>query len=543
MKFLLADPVALKLAKIIPQAGEITLVVETAQNKAVCPDCQTASSRPHSRYERRLADLPLAGTAVRLRLRTRKFFCSNEDCHRRIFCERLSSVVAPYGRRTLRLNEALTVIGFALGGNAGARVSRRLALGASADTLLRRVRSAATTPKPAVRVLGLDDWALRRRERYGTILVDLERRRTIDLLPDREGSTVENWLKANPGVEIVTRDRSAAYAEGIRKGAPSAVQVSDRWHLLTNLTDAVERALNSRQSQVREAASVVIKSQISLTPAVINAGATTMLSSRSGRASEQNREKRYDRYLQVIKLRKQGMAMHIIAQTLKMSRVTVRRYIEADGFPERAPARTRNSQLEKYAPYLHQRFAAGCDNATQLWREIVAQGYNGKVRMVRRYLWRLRDRTNALGTKQRIEIQSTADNFKSPSIRRAAWWLIKEVGELTAEQRQFVDQLIGLCPDIEKIRDLAASFRWMITRREAEQFEKWLAKSRQSAVTEFRNFAEGLKKDQCAVQEALRSPWSNGQVEGQITRLKMLKRQMYGRANLDLLKARVLHKG
>jgi transposase len=124
------------------------------------------------------------------------------------------------------------VIGFALGGNAGARVSRGLALGASADILLRRVRSAATAPKPAVRVLGVDDWALRRRERYGTILV--ERRHTIDLLPDREGSTVENWLKANPGVEIVTPDRSAAYTKGIRKGAPSAIQVSDRWHLLTN---------------------------------------------------------------------------------------------------------------------------------------------------------------------------------------------------------------------------------------------------------------------------------------------------------------------
>jgi transposase len=543
MKFLLADPVALKLAKIIPQAGEITLVVETAKTKAVCPDCQTTSTRLHSRYERRLADLPWAGTAVRLRLRTRKFFCPNEDCHRRIFCERLPAVVAPYGRRTLRLNEALTVIGFALGGNAGARVSRRLALGASADTLLRRVRSAATEPKPAVRVLGVDDWALRRRERYGTILVDLERRHTIDLLPDREGSTVENWLKANPGVEIVTRDRSAAYTEGIRKGAPSAIQVSDRWHLLTNLTDAVERVLNSRQSQVREAASVVIKSQISLVPAVINAGSTTMLSSRSGRESEQNREKRYARYLQVIKLRKQGLAMHVIARALKMSRMTVRGYIEADGFPERAPARTRNSQLEKYAPYLHQRFAAGCDNATQLWREIVTQGYNGKVRMVRRYLWRLRDRIKALGTKRQLEIQSTADNFKSPSSRRAAWWLIKEVSELTAEQRLFVDQLICLCPDVGKIRDLAASFRRMITRREAEQFEKWLAKSRQSAVTEFRSFAEGLKKDQCAVLEALRSPWSNGQVEGQITRLKMLKRQMYGRANLDLLRARVLHKG
>jgi transposase len=542
MKFLLADPVALKLAKVIPQADEIIVAVETAKTKAVCPNCQTASTKLHSRYERRLADLPWAGLAVRLHLRTRKFFCPNKDCRQRIFCERLPAVVAPHGRRTLRLNEALTVIGFALGGNAGARVSRKLALGASSDTLLRRVRSAAAAPRPAVRVLGVDDWAIRRRERYGTILVDLERRRAIDLLPDREGITVENWLKANPGVEIATRDRSATYAEAIRKGAPLAIQVTDRWHLLTNLTDAVERVLNNRQPHVREAASAVIKSQTSLASAVINAGPTTMLSSRSERESEQNREKRYARYLQVIKLRKQGLAMHIIARSLKMSRMTVRRYIEADGFPERAPTRTRHSRLEKYVPYLHQRFAAGCNNATQMWREISAQGYGGKAGMVRRYIKRLRVRTKELGMKQQLEIQSAADKFKSPSSRRAAWWLIKEVGELTAEQRGFVDQLVGMCPDIGEVKDLAVSFRQMITGQKAGQFKKWLTKARQSAVTEFRSFADGLKKDQHSILEALRSAWSNGQVEGQINRLKMLKRQMYGRANLDLLRARVLHK-
>lgn len=541
MKFLLADPVALKLAKVIPQADEITVAVETAQTEAVCPDCQRASTKLHSRYERRLADLPWAGIAVRLHLRARKFFCPNMDCHRRIFCERLPAVVAPYGRRTLRLNEALTVIGFALGGAAGARASRKLALGASSDTLLRRVRSTASAPRPAVRVLGVDDWAVRRRARYGTILVDLERRRVIDLLPDREGITVENWLKANPGVEIATRDRSATYAEAIRKGAPSAIQVADRWHLLANLTDAVERVLNNRQSQVREAASVVIKAQTSLASAVINAGPTTMLSSRSGRESEQNREKRYARYLQVIKLRKQGLAMRVIAQSLKMSRVTVRHYIEADGFPERAPTRTRYSQIEKYVAYLHQRFAAGCDNATQLWREIAAQGYGGKAAMVRRYIKRLRVRTEALDVKQRAEIQSAAVNFKSPSIRRAAWWLIKEADDLTAEQRLFVERLICQCPDVGKVKELAQDFMRMVTRKKASRFEQWLMRARRSAVTEFRSFAEGLNKDRDAVVAALRSPWSNGQVEGQINRLKMLKRQMYGRANLDLLRARVLH--
>ncbi len=318
------------------------------------------------------------------------------------------------------------------------------------------------------------------------------------------------------------------------------MQVADRWHLLKNLTEAVERTLNNRQPQVREAASVVIKSQTSLAAAVINAGPTTMLSSRSGQEGRRNREKRYARYCQVIELREQGLAMHVIAQALKMSRMTVRRYLEANGFPERAQGRGRRSQIEKYVPYLHQRFAAGCDNATQLWREIAAPGYGGKAAMVRRYVRRLRVRTRALGVKQQSEIQGTAVDFKSPSSRRAAWWLIKEVDDLTAGEQLFVEQLSELCPEAGKIKELAQSFRRMIGQREAGKFDEWLQTARQSGITEFQSFAEGLNKDRDAVVAALHYKWSNGQVEGQINRLKMTKRQMYGRANPDLLRARVL---
>jgi transposase len=541
MKFLLADPIALKLERIIPQADTITVVVKTAQAKALCPSCQAASTKLHSRYERQLADLPWGGIAVRLRLKTRKFFCRNEDCHRRIFCERLPAVVAPYGRHTLRLNEALTIIGLALGGCAGTRTGQKLALRASADSLLRRVRAAATPSIPQVRVLGVDDWAKRRGHCYGTILVDLERRCVVDLLPDREAATLEHWLKAHPGAEIITRDRSTTYAEGIGHGAPSAIQITDRWHLLKNLTEAVERMLNNRQPQVREAAAIVIKSQTSLASAVINAGPTTMLSSRTGRESRRSRERRYARYCEVTSLREQGLAMRKIARALKMSRMTVRRYLEADGFLERAPSRTRRSQLEKYQPYIHQRFAAGCDNATQLWREVVAQGYRGKAAMVRRYVRRLRVRIQGLGVKQQLEIQGTAVKFKSPSGRRAAWWLIQAAGDLMPEERLFVEQFIGLCPEAARIQQLAQSFSQMVREQEASKFDHWLEAARQSEITEFQSFAEGLNKDREAVTAALRYTWSNGQVEGQINRLKMVKRQMYGRAKLDLLRARVLH--
>jgi transposase len=478
--------------------------------------------------------------AIKLQLHSRKFRCQNPLCLQKVFCERLPKVVAVYARKTVRLNQALTLLAFALGGQAGARTACQLNLQVSGDSLLRRIRSFPLPSSDTPSVLGVDDFAFRRGHRYGTILVDLQQRKVIDLLPDREATTLATWIESHCGVQIVTRDRSGAYAEGIRSGAPEALQIADRWHLLKNLRETLERALQNRQSGL-QAAAEVIKQQQRCTDTVIEAGATTMLSSRNGKQSQQSRERRLACYAKVQQLKQRGLSIRGIARSLKMSRMTVYRYLGSEDFPERAPAKKRRSQLDSYVPYLHRRWAQGCHNAEQLWREISAQGYGGKEAMVRRYVWRLRTRLQEFPEDSKAQTTITI-GFQAPSAKQAAWWLLKEEKDLKEEEKQFVAELLALCPEIKAIQEQAEGFWEMVKHRDETKFAVWLQSAKDGLSKEMKGFAEGLSRDQEAVAGALRSNWSNGQTEGQVNRLKYVKRQMYGRANFDLLRARVLHK-
>jgi len=379
------------------------LLVEAHSTSAqsCCPQCATPSRRIHSTYTRKPRDLPISDQPLRLLLHVQRFFCDVATCPQRTFAERLPDLLPVRAQRTGRLTQSLTVLGFALGGRAGARTARKLALPTSRDTLLRLIRQTAALGVRTPRVLGVNDFALRKGRVYGSMLVDLEQQRAIDLLPDRTAETLAAWLTDHPGVEIIARDRSTEYARGATLGAPNAMQVADRWHLLKNHREALERMLNRLHADLSTLPEPTASAD--LTPNRPPSGRPRAEPARSAReqaAQAAARDRRLQRYQQVQALVAQGLPILQIAQRLRMSRATATAYAVAAVFPERAANRAQPSGLDPYVAILQERWAAGCTNASQLWREIHAQGYPHGRRQVARWVQHQRAEPAAMALKK-----------------------------------------------------------------------------------------------------------------------------------------------
>jgi transposase len=539
---LLADPRNLHLESIVASDKTITVIVTTTQPQAACPQCHHRSNRLHSRYVRTVADLPWQGVVVRLQLRTRRFFCQHPTCSQAIFCERLPAVVAAHARRTVRLSAALEVLGFALGGKAGARVARALGMATSPDTVLRRVRRATLPQPPTPAVLGVDDWAKRKGQQYGTILVDLEQRKPIDLLPDREASTLAEWLKAHPGVEVISRDRGGTYADGARHGAPAAVQVADRWHLLANISTVIELLLHRHHRAVHEAVRTLnarVRACPSDPPALAQETREESPPWRYYTPSRRERgrkrhfhDHRRTRYEAVKSLQHRGLTINETRKQLGLSYWTVQRFFLADEYPAMSRGQ-RASVADRFAVYLQERWAAGCYNAKQLYREIREKGYGGSAVTIRRYVQRWRRQVPA-------KVRIVPPKVRLPTLRALTWLLLKPPPRLQPLEQELVAEILRLSPALQHGLALVQEFRQLLRTRHAEGFTDWLTRASTSGLSEVENFVKVLRRDEAAVRAAFSLPWSNGQVEGQINRLKMIKRQMYGRANFDLLRVRVL---
>jgi len=533
-----ADPEAIRIISFVSNLNSVTAIAQTSRTFGICPVCDTQSKSLHSNYLRRLSDLPWHGVAIQIHLNTRRFRCRNDFCRRKVFCERLPKVVESYGRKTVRLQKLFGILAFVAGGEAGSRTACQIGLKISGDTLLRAIRRTSVLVDKPVKVLGVDDFAFRRGERYGTILVDLEKRKPIDLLPDREAATLAEWLKKYPEIEIISRDRAGCYAVGAKVGAPQAVQVADRFHLLKNLLDGFERFLSRHHQVITEVFQKVFpsaKRKAKKTKPLPSAAKTLEIEQQKARTAI--REKRFQTVKQ---LRREGMPILAIAGRLKMSRNTVKRFLSIKSALQRQPNCPRFSPIQQFLPYLQKRWIEEGERSSRaLWREIKTQGYLGAEGTLRHFLQKWRE-ADQMQIRMQTVIKANVPG-RAPSVRQIKWLLFsKQANPKEQWEEIFLQQLCEDVREIETGQKLVKEFHQLMSDRQPEGFKKRLEKARAIGIGELIWFANGVEQDRTPVEKAFEIEWSQGQTEGQVNRLKFIKRQMYGRANFDLLRARVV---
>jgi transposase len=486
------------------------------------------SDRAHSRYVRRLSDVAVGGQEVLLRLGVRRFFCDNGECARKTFAEQVPDLTVRYGRRTMLLSGILRRIALALGGRPAARLTVHLGVAVSRMTLLRLIRSLPDPDMPTPRVLGVDDFALRRGHHYGTVLIDIETRLPVDVLPDRSADSVAAWLQAHPGVEVVCRDRAGCYAEGASRGAPTAVQIADRWHLWHNLTEAVKKVVSRHRHCLRPNP----QPQPDTDTDTGQGNADAASSAAGGERLDGPRAQRTRaRHAEIHALVVQGLSVTQIGRRLNLDRKTVRRYAHASS-PEDLIATNptgRTSTLNPHKNYLQQRWEQGCTRTETLYSEIRQRGFAGSLRTLRRYTAHLRAALTA------------PEPPPPPKNHEIVGWLVRNPDNLTDDDRAGLADACHRCEELATTRDLVADFAKMICQLGGAKLEEWVNRAENGSISELRSFASGLRKDWNAVLAGLTQPYSSGAVEGNVTRIKAIKRQMYGRAHHDLLRLRILH--
>src|SRR6266481_3102577 len=518
------------------RATTTDLVVRIACQRscAACPLCQQTSERVHGNYVRTVADLPCAGRRVILALTVRKFVCSAPTCPRQIFTERLPDLVQSYARMTNRLREAI----FALGLATSAQVSERLApsqgMLVSAPTLLRHLQAIACPPPTSVRILGVDDWAWKKSQTYGTILVDLEKRCPIELLPDRKEETLTAWLLTHPEIDVISRDRGGEYAAAAKKGAPQAQQIADKFHLVKNLRDGLKELMARKQKvlpEVEEASSDGIplraqgkrlastlsvepkpdepeKQWRSMSKEPRHIAASSGHSSVAPSGSQVSRANRAARYEAVRALHQQAISAREIARRLHMSRQTVQKFLVAESFPERSTPPYRGSILDPYKPYLLDRWKAGCWNGSQLYTEVKALGYTGSQALFRLFISSVRKQHRATGTSAKLELSADGAKVSGPvdptskpcikrrlSPARASWLYISQTAKLDGKQQQQVEQIRAAHGDLDSAYSLTQEFVSMLAEHRDMDLDGWLARAKHSGIKELKSFAHGIQRD------------------------------------------------
>jgi transposase len=546
-------PPGLKLSKavLVNQAPGLLIAAVSAQKRSACPCCGKLSKSVHGFYDRSLCDLPVSGKAVRVILRVRKFFCKNRNCTRIVFTERFDDQIKPYKRCFSRSADLVRSVGTELGGNRGAALCKAIGHPISPSTVLRTLKGISISVRPLTSgVIGVDDWAYKKGRNYGTIIVDLIDKEVVDLLPDREADTLEAWLKAHPEVHTVSRDRASAYALGVRNGAPAAIQVADRFHLLVNLKDAFQRSLRKHSTVIKKCFEEIGTGQESALETEDKKGKneeppkateTPTLSFRTEERGPMVGNVGPDRQFKFQKakeLHQKGYGIKTIAKQLKAGRKTIRKYLASEHLVSREVNRSRT--MTNFGDFETDLVRLYKPNTTylELFNRISEMGFNGKyTQFCQRMNTLINDGETAKTRKDRLlPILKPA---KTWSLSKLAFIAMAKTGTLKEEEQKYLDLLLQKSPEIKRSTVMAHSFRQLFVAKAEGSLAEWI----KLAVAEgspLKGFAKGISQDYEAVNQAVVSTISNGQVEGQVNKLKTIKRRMYGRAGFELLRKIVL---
>ena len=507
--------------RVFVESDTVHVTARTPDDRmVVCPGCGTAASRVHSRYQRHLADTAIAGRAVVIDLSVRRLFCEKQTCPRRTFVEQVDGLTVRYQRRTPLLHHLLLALALALAGRAGARIAAVLAVAVSRVTLISMLMAlpdpAATRAPSSPRVLGVDDFAFRKGRTYGTILVDVDASEVIELLPDRSSETLVAWLTAHPGAEVICRDRDSSYSRAAATACPDATQIADRFHLLQGLSRAVEKVCHQHRGCLRKPAERGQDRPVQLP--LLDALPPTLIVQRV-----------VNRYAEINHMATAGYPVSEIARRLGLDRKTVRHYRDTDLDALLASARDRRSvSLDRFKPFLQAQFALGNTSGTTLFEQLREQGYRGGYSTLTRYL-----RTVRIGTA----LPAPAE---LPSPRRITSWIMQTRENLLPRHASHLDEVRLACPDIAATCDFAHAFTDLLRNRRGFLLNDWIRQAERTAPAPVASFAGFLRQDIDAVLAGLTLEYSSGVVEGHVNRLKTLKRQMFNRAGLPLLRKRVL---
>lgn len=502
---------------------ENKLIVKARSSKKEerCPRCNERSERVHGHYQRHPYDLPLANWVIQFCLTVKRFYCFNSSCKQKTFGESFEPWLARYAHRSRRLTEKQSCVAKVLSAKASEALLAQLQMAISHDSALKLLRQQALRPIATAKVLGLDDFAIRKGHSYGTILVDLEKHEVIDLLASREAQVVSRWLKQHPDIKIISRDRSQEYKKACDDAAPEAIQVADRWHLLKNLGDSLLPWLE-RQKHYLVEEGVALEAKTRAEQVLID--------------RENKGKQRLRLFTKAKQLQAQGLSQRKIAHKLNLTKSTLSRWLKHG-----LPGKTRTSLLDSYLPYLKEQWQAGHSNKQQLYRDIVAQGFQGSQGSVKRYLAALKagfaePKQAAKATKKRLRCYSPSE---------ARHLFVGDELALSEADQKRLTRLFKTLAEAKPIYDIVQRFTKLFKSEDPDDqviqaFHVWLDDAKHCAIPELTRFAKGLAYDQAAIEAALILPWSNGQTEGKITKLKLIKRTMYGRANFDLLRQKVL---